>query len=353
VRQFANHFRTRLENEFPGYEPPSEQGAPGEEAVLRSFSREWLHYDWDERAYWGQSADDLYRSMAFALDLEHKDLRDRLVLEVGIGIGGIANHLSRSLECELVGIDLSYAVDAAQRNFKENPFFHIVQASAFAPPFAEGAFDYVFSQGVLHHTFSTEAAFQAITKLPREGGRLYVWLYSHRDEARTLKRRILFGVERFLRPVYSRLPEPLQTVALAPWAPLYIAHQWLAARGNDQLTTYSWREAMHAARDRWTPRFVHRHSDEEVARWFTAASYDGSHLHQPPPGAGLRPRELHRGSRHRRQASRHRHPPATAPGRSSVTRRVGRNPAALRGLRALRARFTTIQRKTPRPSRLP
>ncbi|MEX1103051.1 MAG: hypothetical protein WED87_02305 [Dehalococcoidia bacterium] len=30
---------------------------------------------------------------------------------------------------------------------------------------------------------------------------------------------------------------------------------------------------MHAARDRWTPRFVHRHSDEEVAAWFSAAGY--------------------------------------------------------------------------------
>ena len=275
VRQFAAKYRERLEADFPGYSPPSETGEPGEEAVLRSFSREWLNYDWDERAYWGQSADDLYRSMAFALDLESKDLRDKLVLEVGIGIGGIANHLSRSLECELVGVDLSYAVDAAHRNFKDNPFFHIVQASAFAPPFAEGSFDYVFSQGVLHHTHSTEAAFQAITKLPREGGRLYVWLYSHRDEARTLKRRVLFGAEKVLRPVYSRLPEPLQTVALAPWAPLYIAHQWWAARRDGQLATYSWREAMHAARDRWTPRFVHRHSDEEVARWFEAAGYDG------------------------------------------------------------------------------
>ncbi len=275
VRQFAEKHRQRLENELPGYSPSSEAGEPGEEAVLRSFSREWLNYDWDERAYWGQSADDLYRSMAFALDLEGKDLRDRLVLEVGIGIGGIADHLSRSLECEVVGIDLSYAVDAAHRNFKENPLFHIVQASAFAPPFAGGSFDYVFSQGVLHHTYSTEAAFHAITKLPRDGGRLYVWLYSHRDEARTLKRRVLFGVERVLRPVYSRLPEPLQTIALAPWAPLYIGHQWLAARGNDQLATYSWREAMHAARDRWTPRFVHRHADEEVAGWFDAAGYDG------------------------------------------------------------------------------
>jgi len=275
VRDFARRYRNRLAREATGYGPPAEDGAPGEEAVLRSFSSEWLHYEWDERAYWSQSAEDMFRTMNFALDLEHKDLRDRLVLEVGIGIGGIADYVARSQQCELVGVDLSHAVDGAWRQFGANPFFHVVQASAFAPPFADGQFEYVYTQGVLHHTYSTRAAFKRISTLPRVGGRLYVWVYSQSDERRTPLRRLLYALEAALRPVYSRLPDPFQTIALAPWAPLYIAHQRLAARGNPHYTTYGWREAMHAARDRWTPRYVHRHTDEQVSRWFRAAGYDG------------------------------------------------------------------------------
>ena len=273
VSQFARRNRVRIERDAPGCAAPAERGTPGEEAVLRSFSNEWLHYEWDERAYWGQSAEDLFRSMDFALDVENKQLRDKLVLEVGIGIGGIADHVVRTQQCEILGLDLSHAVDAAFKHFQENPFLHVVQASAFAPPFKEAQFDFVYSQGVLHHTYSTRAAFTSISRMPKVGGRLYVWVYSRYDEQRTRLRKLLYAVESAIRPVYSRLPDPLQTIALAPWAPLYILHQRVEARHNPHAATYTWREAMHAARDRWTPRHVHRHTNAQVLRWFTAAGY--------------------------------------------------------------------------------
>lgn len=274
VTEFAETYRTRLGQQLPGFRPPSEQGRPGEEAVLRSFSSEWLNYEWNDRAYWNQTAEDMYLSMDFVLDLEAKDLRDRLVLEVGIGVGGIADHVARTKGCELIGIDLSHAVDAAYRQFGQNPFFHIVQASLFAPPFEDECFDYVYSQGVIHHTYSTRSAFRRLARLPKVGGALYVWVYSKYDEQRTPLRRVLMALESGLRPVYSRLPAPIQTAAVAPWAPLYILHQRRAARSNPHQTTYGWREAMHAARDRWTPRYVHRHTDEEVSAWFEGAGYD-------------------------------------------------------------------------------
>lgn len=271
--EFAAAYRTRLGQQLPGCRPPSEAARPGEQAVLASFSSEWLNYEWDDRAYWNQTPEDMYRSMDFVLDLDAKDLRDRLVLEVGIGVGGIADHVARSKQCELIGIDLSHAVDAAYRQFGQNPFFHIVQASLFAPPFADASFDFVYSQGVIHHTHSTAAAFRRIARLARPGGSLYVWVYSRYDERRTPLRRVLMALESALRPVYSRLPGPLQTAALAPWAPLYVAHQRWRARADPHQTTYGWREAMHAARDRWTPRYVHRHTDEEVSGWFRRAGY--------------------------------------------------------------------------------
>ena len=52
--------------------------------------------------------------------------------------------------------DLGYAVDAAQQNFGRNPLLHIVQASAFSPPFREKTFDLVYSQGVIMATLLDE-----------------------------------------------------------------------------------------------------------------------------------------------------------------------------------------------------
>jgi hypothetical protein len=71
-----------------------------------------------------------------------------------------------------------------------------------------------------------------------------------------------------------RLPEKLQTVALLPVIPLYLIHQSLyVKRSSSTHIKYGWRKAMHAARDCCTPRFVHRHAEEEVCGWFREAGY--------------------------------------------------------------------------------
>jgi SAM-dependent methyltransferase len=274
TRHFVEQHRERLERELRGFHLPDEPPKPGEADILSSFSREWLDYGWDSRSYWDRPADELNRSMHFMLDLDRRPVRDKLVLEVGIGIGGTAHHIVEQQECELVGIDLSYAVDGAYKYFGQNKLLHIVQASLFTPPFRESWFDFVYSHGVLHHTYSTKAAFEHICRLPKPGGRLYVWVYSPQQERRTLLRRVLMQLEGIVRPLMWRLPERLQTLALLPAVCLYVTHQRSAIKGNRTGSIkYGWREAVHAARDRLTPRYAHRHDDEEVSSWFRASGY--------------------------------------------------------------------------------
>jgi SAM-dependent methyltransferase/uncharacterized protein YbaR (Trm112 family) len=275
AREFVKLHKDRISKEIPDFKLPFDKPMPGEETVLRTFSREWVSYDWDDQTYWGYTPETIYRSMDFMLDLERPPARDKLVLEVGIGIGGIADHIVRAHGCELVGIDLSHAVDSAYRHFGKNPFLHIVQASAFATPFKENTFDLVYSQGVLHHTFSTRAAFSRICRLPKKGGRLYIWVYSPYDEQRTFIRRGIMIIENIIRPFCWRLPESLQTVALLPLIPLYLVHQNLhVTHDGSGYIKYGWREALHAARDRFTPRYAHRHTESEVCRWFREAGYN-------------------------------------------------------------------------------
>jgi uncharacterized protein YbaR (Trm112 family)/SAM-dependent methyltransferase len=276
TRKFVKVHAERLACELPGFTLPHEKPAPGEEAILRSFSKEWVSYDWNPKAYWNLSPEDMYRSMRFMMDLGRRPIQHKLVLEMGIGIGGIADYISRSEECEMVGVDLGYAVDATQKHFGQNPLLHIVQASVFAPPFRDNTFDFVYSQGVIHHTYSTRTAFDQLARLPKIGGRLYIWVYSpyDYDEDRNWQHRILMKLERIIRPVVWRLPDSLQTVALAPIVPLYLAYENVYLRNRDnRYIKYGWREAMHAARDRFTPRYAHRHTEEEVSGWFREAGY--------------------------------------------------------------------------------
>ena len=274
VDNFTEQYAERIGRELPGFTTPHETAMPGEQTVLRTFSSEWLNYDWNEQFYWNLSADGIYKCMKFLLDLARRPVKDKLVLEVGIGIGGIANYMACKEECELIGMDLGYAVDPAYKHFGRNAFLHLVQASAFAPPVRESSFDLVYSQGVLHHTFSTKTAFDRLSKLPKPGGRLYIWVYNPYSEQRTVIRRVIMLMERVIRPLCWRLPESLQTVVLLPIIPLYLIHQNLyVKRRGGRYINYGWREALHAARDRFTPRYAHRHTEEEVYGWFSDAGY--------------------------------------------------------------------------------
>jgi hypothetical protein len=95
------------------------------------------------------------------------------------------------------------------------------------------------------------------------------------NETRTTVRRGLMMLERAVRPLIWRLPEKAQSVALAPLVPLYMGYQWWRrTKQGNAYVRYGLREALHAARDRFTPRYIHRHSDEEVCAWFREAGYD-------------------------------------------------------------------------------
>jgi uncharacterized protein YbaR (Trm112 family)/SAM-dependent methyltransferase len=271
---FKEKFRNRIAADLKTYSTPALEAPVGEHSVISSFSREWLEYDWNPEKYWKINSDVMDAVMRFMLDLENRSLKNRSVLEVGIGIGGIANSIARNEDCELVGVDLGYAVDGAYKNFHDNLFFHIVQASAFRLPFNEGAFDYVYSHGVLHHSSDPRTCFMNVSKLPRSKGYLYVWLYSDTSENRNIVRRSLMVMEKVLRPLIWRLPESAQNAALFPLAVLYIVHQNVLQGGKDDMVRFSWREAYHAARDRFTPRYAFRYSEEELASWYYSAGYD-------------------------------------------------------------------------------
>jgi hypothetical protein len=93
-------------------------------------------------------------------------------------------------------------------------------------------------------------------------------------------------IERTFRPLISRLPAPAQSVALAPAVLPYIVYQNLIRRrqlGRETTTAYGWSEAMHAARDRLTPRFASRHRYDEVVGWFKSGSYVNLELLRDEP----------------------------------------------------------------------
>lgn len=218
--------------------------------------------------------------------LTQPDVKGKLVLDVGVGAGRFADVVSR-WDGEVVGFDLSFAVDAAYQNIGERENVHIVQADLFRLPFKKNLFDIAYSIGVLHHTPSTEKAFQAIIPYVKEGGIWAVWVYQR-------KLRWLLG-SRFLRIFTTRMPKKLVYYFSAIAIPGYYVYRiplinkllqiilTLSPHPNPKwrwLDTFDW----------YSPQYQWLHSDEEIHSWFEAAGFEQVEKLTWPTGArGIKP----------------------------------------------------------------
>src|SRR5207244_12464621 len=116
--------------------------------------------------------------------------------------------------------DLHYALLQSGTIYRERPNIHLIIASLFRLPLKdEATFDFVDSTGVIHHTYSSETAFNAIAKYARPGGKLFIWVYGLDDHLvakglRGLVRRVMWPVEHLLRPVLSRCPRRIRDCVL-------------------------------------------------------------------------------------------------------------------------------------------
>src|SRR5207244_3835532 len=118
------------------------------DAYTRSFSYEWNRFrmtQLDSHTGRTDTRDRLRASLNFPLEM----LKGKLVLDAGCGMGRFAEVIHR-YGGEYVGLDYSFAVDAANANAGDLERVHFVQADLFQPPFADEAFDLVISLGVLH-----------------------------------------------------------------------------------------------------------------------------------------------------------------------------------------------------------
>lgn len=207
------------------------------------------------------------RTLREKTGLTPEDVRGKLVLDAGVGAGRFSEVLAR-WGANVVGVDLSYAVEAAQVTLGGRPNVLICQADIAHLPFRPGTFDTIVSIGVLHHTPDTRRFFQYLTPLLKPGGEIAIWVYSNSEHYATRARWI---------PFTSRIPKQWYYSfcrVFVPWAlrrrdTTFVKHlrhvfpfsdQGLGME-NDILDTF----------DGYSPRYHGTHSPEEVAGWFQSA----------------------------------------------------------------------------------
>jgi SAM-dependent methyltransferase len=136
--------------------------------------------------------------------LEPGEIEGKLVLEAGCGNGRYVNQ-ARRRGAEVVGMDLSSAVDAAFANTRAMEDVHIVQGNIFKPPFAEGTFDVMYTIGVLMHTGDARRAFESLVPKIKPAGTACVHIYKRGNavyewvDATLRKRTVEWDRDRLLR----------------------------------------------------------------------------------------------------------------------------------------------------------
>lgn len=252
---------------------PHQEPVAGERFVLSSFSTEWLNYEFDG-VIWEMDYADHERRFLTEMGLFRPEPGAGSFLEVGCGIGLTTEMAQRNFGVEAVGVDLSLASLRASRRFESNPFLHFVQASVFQLPFAPASFASVYSRGVLHHTYSTAEAFASLARYCSAGGTTYLWVYGPKSIDDNFMRRFLYVGERGVRWwLRGRADGPTAKVVLYPWACAYLVFNRLRRASDPTIQPYNFRRALHAARDRFTPEFAHRHDAPEVTAWFRRAGF--------------------------------------------------------------------------------
>jgi SAM-dependent methyltransferase len=126
------------------------------------------------------------------------EFRGRLVLDGGCGNGRYAK-IANDWGARVVAVDISAAVEIAQKNVGERPDVDVVQADLFKLPFRPETFDIAYSIGVLHHTPDAKGAFQAMQPLVRRGGFFSIFVHGQGN-------RVLYAVNRRLRQWTATAP---------------------------------------------------------------------------------------------------------------------------------------------------
>lgn len=234
--------------------------------------------------------------------LTEADLAGALVLDAGCGMGRYLRMAAEMGARGVVGLDLSEAVRAARDLTADLPGVELTRGDLLRPPFAVGTFDQIYSLGVLDHTPDPRAAFLAIARLLKPGGRIAIWVYPR-------ERPLLEAVVRVHRGVSTRLPVSWLLTLSRLMAPvgglkrrLMASPRRLVNRAGVALHLLTFGVSMHPdpevrvcdTLDWYAPRYLTRHTREEVRGWFVEAGLEeivdltvGQVFHHEGQGHGI------------------------------------------------------------------
>lgn len=243
-------------------------------ATAAGFGWQWTHFTQTDEKYEQQF-------LSWIEPVPAEFFQDKLILEGGCGKGRHTQLAARWGAREIIGVDLSAAVETAFAATRDLPNAHIVQADIYHLPFPR-VFDYAYSIGVLHHLPDPCGGFKSLASKVKTAGHLSVWVYGAENNE---------WITRWVNPLRERLtsrinPRLLLHLSKAPAAIMYLATKVVygplnrSARGtalarhlfyNDYLNAiagFGWREQHTIVFDHLVAPTAFYVSQEEFADWW-------------------------------------------------------------------------------------
>jgi len=168
------------------------------------------------------------------------------ILEVGCGTGQLSIYFAIGNNNRIYALDPTLASiklgnEFSEKNKIQNVKF--INADIFDDIFKDECFDFIWTNGVLHHTKDPKLAFTIISKYLKKNGYILVGLYNRFGRLRTLFRRFLYKI--FGKFIVMLLDPTLRKIK----------------KGNDNQIK-SW------IRDQYEHPVESLHTLDEVLNWF-------------------------------------------------------------------------------------
>lgn len=245
--------------------------SPEEVKTAANFGYQWKAHAWIEPRYERQFLD-------WVKPLAKGDFAGKVVLDAGCGKGRHMFFVAQYGARDVIGLDLSGAVDAAFANTRQYPNAHVIQASLLEPPL-KGPVDVVYSVGVLHHLPEPVKGFLALSQWLKPGGRLAAWIYGRENNGWVvnvvgpLRRRLFSKLPGALLKVFAHalgivlwlvvkgLYRPLSAIGVRPYYHDYMMY----------LAGFPYREIYLIVFDHLTAPTAFYIPRDEFARWFDDA----------------------------------------------------------------------------------
>ncbi len=226
----------------------------------------------------------------------------KIILDAGCGSGysGLllfSDHIARH---DYLGVDISSAVEVAGVRFAEAGYHaDFLQADLLDMPVPVGSVDVIFSEGVLHHTDSTERAVKSLATKLKPGGRFLFYVYvkkavireftddyvrnelsSMTDEQawKALEPLTLLGRELGRLNVEVNVPEDIPFLGIkAGKLDIQRFFYWNMCKAFYR-EDFSIDEMNHINFDWYRPLNCHRHTEEEIRLWCGEAGLSIEHM---------------------------------------------------------------------------